>query len=150
MNPDLQMFGRSATVLSVIECPTKRDCYIGGHVYGKGGGVFATIASTRDGGRNWRKRKVGSGSNGDSEILDISCWSATCCLAVAKDDRGSQEVAISALARDGGLSWRNRRVAQAGSGTVFSVSCPEPRWCMAGGGNSSGTLLNSTNIAGKR
>jgi hypothetical protein len=146
----LRVFGKSTTNLEDIECPTRRHCYVGGFMYQRSGGVIAFAASTSNGGRSWRWRMIGRGTSGDSRVQDVSCWAAAQCMAVAQDDLGSKEVSISAVTRNGGRSWNMRRIDNVGRfGGLFSVSCPSPKWCLAGGADGSGTLLMSSKSSGK-
>lgn len=93
------------------------------------GSSSSAIALTSDGGNTWTMASAPSGSG---ELYDVSCPSATACVAVGAASQAGPALLYST---NGGSSWSFGSVNGKGSASnaAQSVSCPSATECVAVG-----------------
>jgi len=121
---------------NAISCPTTTFCATGGQ-YADGNGKNQAFVSTFNG-STWTDQKLGSTLNagGDANILEVSCASATFCIATGryKDSSGNVQAMVSIY---NGSFWADQQALgglnTGGAADLDSVSCPTVSFCVASG-----------------
>jgi hypothetical protein len=119
--------GALATELDGIDC-TGRDCVAVGMYEISSGRVLAL--AERWNGKSWHLLSAANARGTLSELDDVSCYSASLCMAVGESD-WSQLRPLSELWENG--RWRLVSGARMDGAALSGISCPDRRWCSAVG-----------------
>jgi len=126
-----------ADVVSALTCPTPGECFASAGL--DGARFIGEVLESTSSGARWR---VSLAIPGLSDLSDVSCVSASTCLAVGPGpNAGGTGPATIAWTTDGGSHWSTERPAGA-IGTLRSVSCGSSS-CAVVAGTSSGPVLLS-------
>lgn len=111
-----------------VSCPSARACMAVGSVYHSASRRQAILTESWNG-KRWRVRSAPTTKGSDSQLQDVSCVSASSCVAV-----GFSQKPQAIIARWNGKSWRTQAVPSAARrARLVSVSCSGARTCTAVG-----------------
>ncbi len=115
------------SLLAAVSCPTATSCYAVGDYTPKGGYEFAPLIE------HWNGEKWGQLTapvpRGTSfgELTDVSCPTATFCVAAGTDGAGAL------IERWNGHAWSATVPRSASPAVLYGVSCPSATSCFAVG-----------------
>jgi hypothetical protein len=134
----------SSSELAAVSCPTAASCYAVGNFTPQHSAASDALIEHWNG-KKWAQQTAPDprGSSFD-DLSDVSCPSATFCVAVGTDGAGEL------IERWNGRSWSAATPKSRSSAILSGVSCPSARSCFAVGSNltaSGGSVVERWNGA---
>ncbi|WP_445148954.1 hypothetical protein [Baekduia sp. Peel2402] len=127
--------GSTGAELSGVACPTATSCQAVGYQFDSLG-VQTTLAETWNG-TTWSTRSVATPTTGqDAQLNDISCFSATGCIAVGNYTQADNFNVEKNVALWNGSAWSlqtDSRPMSVTDAQLNGVSCPTSTTCRAAG-----------------
>jgi hypothetical protein len=112
-----------------VSCGTSRSCVAVGRPPGQIGRTVAAIWN----GRTWRTLKAAGRGSGLTQLSDVSCITATRCVAVGFHQPIGQEPTVPVAERWNGRTWRILATELLPPGELNAVDCTSRSSCMAVG-----------------
>lgn len=142
--PDTSDSTRSNGGPAAIFCGTKSLCVTVGT---NNGGD--SVAWTSVNGGQWNEQSISGAEAPNGDVQDISCPSASDCVAVGEDGTGNGSPAVWTTS-NGGSAWTEQTVPNSGGSQDYVrwVSCPSTTVCVAVGNDGNGEDAWSTSDGG--